>query len=114
MKESLKTLGGDTIYSALRKQFKRDVRIEQLLVEQGENAVVDNLVFGGPAAQPKDKRFKCYFLHTGRVIEQPEEAADVRGAVTSDYQAELENQWISTLKEKYPVKVNEKVLKQVK
>lgn len=114
VKDQLKTLGGDTIYSALRKQFKRDVRIEQLLVEQGENAVVDNLVFGGPAAQPKDKRFKCYFLHTGRVIEQPEEAADVRGAVTSDYQTELENQWVTALKQKYPIKVNEKVLKQVK
>ena len=56
VKDRLKTLGGDTIYTTLRKEFKRDVRIEQLLVEKGENPVVDNLVFDGPAAQARDKR----------------------------------------------------------
>ena len=114
VKDRLKTLGGDTIYTTLRKEFKRDVRIEQLLVEKGENPVVDNLVFDGPAAQARDKRYKNYFKYEGRIIEQPEVAADVKGAVTSDYQAQLEADWVARLKEKYPITVNDKVLKQVK
>lgn len=114
VKEAIAKMGGDTIFTALRKQFKRDVRIEQLLVEKGENAVVDNLVFNGPAAKHKDKRYTNYFKYEGRIINQPESAADVRGPVTSDYQNALEEEWIRQLKEKYLIEVNTKVLKQVK
>jgi peptidyl-prolyl cis-trans isomerase SurA len=35
---------------------------------------------------------------------------DVRGQVTNDYQDQLEKQWIATLREKYPVVINEEVL----
>jgi peptidyl-prolyl cis-trans isomerase SurA len=36
---------------------------------------------------------------------------DARGMVINDYQNELENRWITELKKKYPVKVNEEVFK---
>ena len=47
------------------------------------------------------------------MIDAPREAADVRGAVIADYQAELEKQWVDGLKSKYPVKVNKKALKKL-
>ena len=50
----------------------------------------------------------------GAVISQPQEMADVRGAVTSDYQDVLEQRWKEELARKYPAKINAKVLKQVK
>ncbi|HTL08165.1 MAG TPA: peptidylprolyl isomerase [Chitinophagaceae bacterium] len=40
----------------------------------------------------------------------PRSFEDARGFVINDYQAFLENQWIATLRTKYPVKVNEAVL----
>ena len=40
----------------------------------------------------------------------PRNFADARGFVLNDYQAFLEEQWITALKNKYPVTVNEKVL----
>jgi peptidyl-prolyl cis-trans isomerase SurA len=37
--------------------------------------------------------------------------ADARGFVINDYQVYLEEQWIAALKKKYPVKINEAVIK---
>ena len=50
----------------------------------------------------------------GGIIDQPQEMADVRGAVTSDYQDVLEQRWKEELAKKYPAKINKKVLKKVK
>ena len=50
----------------------------------------------------------------GRMLTSPEEAADVRGLVTSDYQAKLEKEWVESLKTKYKVKINNKVLDKLK
>jgi len=46
----------------------------------------------------------------------PEEKTlrEARGLVTSDYQVELEQKWVQSLKERYPVKINEKVLDKVR
>jgi hypothetical protein len=42
---------------------------------------------------------------------QPRSFAEARGLVINDYQQEIERQWMETLKKKYPVRVNEDVLK---
>lgn len=39
---------------------------------------------------------------------------EARGLVTADYQGYLEKEWIDSLRKKYPVKVNEKVLSTIK
>ena len=44
----------------------------------------------------------------------PKTLKEAKGLVTSDYQVELEKQWMDKLREKYPVKINEKVLEKVK
>ena len=51
-----------------------------------------------------------------RELRQPEPKTlkEARGLVTSDYQVELEQQWVQSLKERYPVKINEKVLDKVR
>ena len=45
---------------------------------------------------------------------EPKTLKEARGLVTSDYQVELEQKWVQSLKERYPVKVNEKVLDKVR
>lgn len=113
VKDYMTTLGGDTIVTALHKKFRRDIRIERHLTAKGENQYVDELIFTGSKATP-DKKYAKYFVLEGKVINQPEEVADVRGAVTTDYQNKLEKNWIKELKSKYTVKLNKKVLKLVK
>ena len=50
----------------------------------------------------------------GKPISKPEDYSDVRGSVTADYQEFLEKEWIKMLRAKYPVKVNDDILKTVK
>ncbi len=113
-RQRLATLGGDTIVPAMRKEFGKSITIERVLVEEGQSAMVDNLVFGGAPVKPAAAAMTTYFIYDPRMLTVPEEVSDVRGMVTSDYQTELENAWVEELKAKYPVTVNRKVLKKVK
>ena len=45
---------------------------------------------------------------------EPKSFKEAKGLITSGYQAELETLWLQQLKEKYPVSVNQKLLKKVK
>lgn len=114
VRERLVTLGGDTVSATIRHDFPGEVQIDRVLVAKGANPMVDNLMFGGEPVQPSNSKYTVYFLYEPRVLEAPEEVSDVRGQVTGDYQNELEAAWIEELRTKYPVKVNEKVLRKVK
>ena len=43
----------------------------------------------------------------------PRNYTEAKGLVISDYQNELERQWVAELKKKYPVKIDEKVFQQI-
>jgi peptidyl-prolyl cis-trans isomerase SurA len=42
---------------------------------------------------------------------EPRSFDDARGFVINDYQTQMEEDWIAELKKKYPVKVNEEVVR---
>ncbi len=103
----------DSVAKSLRQQFGRDVKVEKVIAAKGENDIIDNIAFNGAKPQLKGK-WVAFTTYNGRKISWPEEAVDVKGPVTSDYQALLESQWVKSLREKYPVKINKKVLNKVK
>ena len=104
----------DTITTTLHKKYTRNIKMERMLVGKGENKMVDYLVFKGPKAESKEKSYPVYFVLDGKVLDQPEDLNDVKGRVTSDYQDVLEKRWLNEIKAKYPVEINNDVLKQVK
>lgn len=104
----------DDDFKAVRKAFLGKAAMDRILMEQGQNAMVDNLCFGGEAVKPSNKKYTTYFLWEPRILNAPEAMEDVKGLVTSDYQNQLETDWVESLKAKYPVVVYEKVLKKVK
>lgn len=114
IRNSLNTTPSDSIMLKVRKDFKGKAQIEKVLTTKGTNAMVDNLMFGGPEVEPQSSAFTCYFMYDPRIIDSPETIDDVKGQVTSDYQNELESKWVEELKAKYPVKVNKKELKKIK
>jgi len=103
----------DSLGQALKGAFPRNIKIERIVLPQGQNPLVDYVAFNGPEYKPAD-RWKYYITYMGHIINGPEEVADVRGRVTSDWLEKLEAEWVEQLRAKYPVKVNKKVLKKVK
>ncbi len=110
---AISTLDPTEFNTQMRKKFGREIKIERVIAARGENAITDYLAFGGEKPEAKTK-WKHYAALGGRVVNAPEEAADVRGAVVADYQNELERLWLESLHKKYKVKINKKVFNKIK
>jgi len=90
------------------------VKVEKGLYVQGDNKVVDDQIFKTKEKYVPTKDYP-YFFVTGKLLKnKPEDYTDVRGLVTADYQEFLEREWIKALRAKYPVNVDQNVLKTVK
>ena len=113
VKADIAKFGTDTLTDALHNKYGSDIRMERMVVKKGENPYADYLAFH-VGEKPDRKGYSEFMIIEGGVIDQPEELADVRGAVTSDYQDVLEQLWKKELAEKYPAKINKKILKKVK
>ena len=99
----------------MRKTFNSDkndirIRVEKGIFKEGDNALVDSVIF--KKANAKVKPVKGYPIDAtfGKKLSAPQELDDVRGQVTSDYQNELEKNWVESLRKKYPVSINRDVL----
>lgn len=84
------------------------------LYNPGDNATVDQQQLHLDA-KPTPKSAMPVQMTYGRVLPTgPEMAADIRGQVVSDYQNELEEQWVAQLREKFPYTLNQKQLDALK
>lgn len=102
----------DSLSEALRGEYGRDVKVERVLTAKGDNAIVDNIAFGGEKAAPVGK-WVSWFPYDYKVIEVPEEAADVKSSLVSDLQRQLEDEWVKELRSKYKVKINKKLIRKL-
>ena len=118
VRDCVKKLAFDKWAEALRSTFNADsvirIRVEKGIFKKGDNALEDSLVFkknDAPVNHLKDYPIDAVY---GKILKKgPEEYNDVRGLVVADYQEALEKEWVADLRRKYPVKVNEDVLKTV-
>ena len=102
----------DSALQVIRTEFRNQATADRLLAPKGINRFVDYLLYEGdePELNPK---YPVFFILDARVITEPEEMTDVKGAVTADYQQLLEQNWTTELRKKYPVKRNDKELKKI-
>ncbi|MDR0733785.1 MAG: peptidylprolyl isomerase [Dysgonamonadaceae bacterium] len=112
MRKATAEMQPDEAVAFLKENFKTDevsaVKTEKVLAKKGENPFVDEQAFKTGKAK-KTKDFGDFFL-LGKIMNQPESYADVRGTVITDYQDYLEWQWIEALNKKYPVTIYKDVL----
>ena len=108
-------------FDSLRNVIKRDsissVFVRNGFYQRGDNQYVDQTEWKVgvrneiPSSVDESTVIVCI-----RDVRKPEQKTlkEARGLVTSDYQVELEQKWVQSLKDKYPVKINDKVLEKVR
>lgn len=114
VKDQVRGLGRDEIVAYVKANFKGEATADKFLIGQGVNGMIDNIMFGDEPVKPKAKGYETYFILEGKILDTPEEMADVRNHVTTDYQEELEKQWVAKLKKRYKVNVNKQELSEIK
>ncbi len=114
IKARMAQLDPKKMLSTIRREFADEMQIDQVLAPKGVSSMVDYLAFDGPEAKTSNSKYNTFWMSDLRVLDAPEELADVRGLVIADYQNYLMQQWEDELKEKYPVTVNTAVLRKVK
>lgn len=105
----------DVLIEKIRHTLNKDslrVLMEPGIWAKGENPYVDNKVFEGK--EVKAKMGYPYFIVLGDFVSKPIDYNDVRHAVESGYQAQLEQQWKADLRKKYKVEINNSVLNTIK
>lgn len=117
-KQIVKSAHPDSVLSYLNQRVNVDsvmyVRVERGIWEAGKNAAVDKYGFKSKAAEYTPSEEFPIVVPVGKVIKSPQEYTDERAKVTTDYQDYLEKAWIKTLREKYPVVINEEVWAKIK
>jgi len=90
---------------------ENNVQITVVAVEKGDNPVVDYYTWKGPKPAGFDET--TTFVHGEIVSNEQKTLQDAWGLYSSDFQEIIEKEWIETLKAKYPVKINTKLLNKI-
>lgn len=87
--------------------------VEKGIFKKGDNALVDSMVFKKDTTATHLKDYPINAVY-GKILKKgPEDYTDVRGLVVSDYQEQLEKEWVAELRKRYAVEVKQEVLKTV-
>ena len=109
-KQIVKSANPDSVMSYLNQRVNVDsvayVKVERGLWKKGANLAVDKYGFQLKDVEYTPSEDFPIVMLVGKVIKSPQEYADERGKVTTDYQDYLEKLWVASLREKYPVEIN--------
>jgi peptidyl-prolyl cis-trans isomerase SurA len=103
------------ILLTVNKDSQLNLQVETKLFTKGENELVDKNWNPGTSADIIDKDKKVVIVVVNKLMKpEPKAYQDAKGMVTADYQSFLEKQWLSELKQKYAVTIDQSVLSTVK
>ncbi len=102
---------GDTIQNVDIKKFKSVQGFRNY--EKGESKIIDNVTWSSGLHETEtDKTF--HLVEINRLVAPGIKSfEEARASIISDFQNELEQNWIALLRKKYPVEINQKVKKSV-
>jgi peptidyl-prolyl cis-trans isomerase SurA len=105
------------ITEIVNKPSQLNLTLENITYLKGENKNIDNNwkegVFANNIVDDKEKKILVTVVN--KILPQsPKSLAECRGMATADYQNYLEKEWLTYLKNKYVVKVNNDVLSTIK
>lgn len=101
------------ILAVVNEKDKDAASYQSNLYEKKDNAMVDAFWKKG-VSDDQTVNGKVTFVYVKQILPpSPKKLDEVRGMVTTDYQNYLMKQWLTDLRAKYPVTVNQQVLGQV-
>ena len=90
---------------------ENNVRIKEIKVEKGVDPIVDYYIWNG--SKPLGFNETTTFVH-GKVFQhEQKELTEAWGLYSSDLQEIIEKEWIESLKKKYTIEINKKILKNI-
>ena len=108
--------------AAIEKKYTKEsplaLQIRQSTYERGESrtaakAVIDTIRWA-PGGYTVENNGRFYYIFVHKVLPPKlKELSEIKGIVIADYQNYLDQQWITSLRQQYPVEINENVLQQV-
>lgn len=107
----------DSLRSVISRDSIPQINMRKGFFQKGDNQFVDQTEWKkGAVKEIPSTVDKTTVLVVVEEVRGPEQKTlgEAKGLVTSDYQAELEQQWMERLRQKYPVKVNQSVLEKVR
>lgn len=107
-----KKITEDSLLRRINKSNPLNLAIKSDKFEKGENAIIDGIVWKkGVSPNILTNNTVVFVKVNAKLNSQTKALNEVRGTVTADYQNKLEKEWIGVLKQKYPVQVNDAVLR---
>ncbi|MBQ6653163.1 MAG: peptidylprolyl isomerase [Prevotella sp.] len=117
VQKAVKGVAYDKWGEVLRQTFNNDstlrIRVKIGIFKAGDDGLVDSLQFKKADAKVKAVKDFPYDGTYGKMLKAPQSYTDVKNAVISNYQEELEKQWVADLRKRYPVVVNKDVVNTV-
>ncbi len=95
----------------LLNKEENKITINEGAWEKGSNPIVDYFVWN--QAMPVNLNTELTFIRGDKFPPEPKTLNEARGLYISDYQKQLEENWLKELRKKYKVKVNKKLLKTI-
>ena len=107
-----KELSQQELSDVFNTPTEKNVQFTEVAAEKGENPVIDYLIWSGP--KPSGFNETTTFVHGKIVPSEIKTLKDSWGLYSSDFQEQVEKEWIYLLRKQYPVTINKKVLKKIK
>lgn len=103
------------IVETLNQSSQLNLKTEQKKYEKGDNAIVDQVKWEEGVSKNIEEGGRQFFVHIKEVIEPRYKTLDdAKGVIISDYQSQLEKEWIESLRNKYEFSVDTTVLNELK
>jgi peptidyl-prolyl cis-trans isomerase SurA len=90
---------------------ENNIQFRKVASEKGDDPVVDYFIWSG--AKPVGLNETTTFVHGKIVQNEPKELKDAWGLYSSDLQEKIEKEWVDSLRKKYPIKINKKILNKI-
>ncbi len=102
------------ILTAVNEKSQLKLSVDPRLFQKGENDLVDKSWVPGFTGEKTDNG-KIVFAYIRKLVPPSNKTlTEAKGLVTAEYQAQLEKEWLESLKKKYSVMVNQKVFEGIK